>query len=164
MDRPHFVRHRFLSSLEILLSVVVRDFDVVSVALSPREAHAPLLVYANAKLAFAVAAQSLKAIARQPHRGKLGSDMKYREIIRNHLFLHTFSGLTKGAIPIVSKRWFAIRMRRNALRSLSPDGNRRHRPATHTARAPTGTAAPTGDVGVFQLGVVARHREIHAAV
>jgi len=52
-----FARHK--SSL-----VIVDDFDVVSVAIFPNEANAPLTINANAMLALAVASQCFQAVAR----------------------------------------------------------------------------------------------------
>ena len=54
-------------------------------------------------------------------------------------------------------------MRRNALRSLSPYDNQRQWP-TYAAHPHRHCCALTGDGGVFQFGVVARHREIHLIV
>jgi hypothetical protein len=47
-------RERFL--------VVVRDFDVVGIAILPSEANAILIVHPNAVLSYPVAAQPLEAI------------------------------------------------------------------------------------------------------
>lgn len=59
MDRvkQFFVRHR--SSL-----MIVDDLDVVSVAIFPNEANAPLIINANAMLTLAVASQRFQAVAR----------------------------------------------------------------------------------------------------
>src|SRR5262249_26318082 len=44
-------------------SVIVDDFDVVSLAIAPAEANPPLIVYADAMLALSVACQFLESIA-----------------------------------------------------------------------------------------------------
>jgi hypothetical protein len=45
--------------------MVIRDFDFVRIAVAPDEAGAPLIVYANAVLAFAIGTQSLQVISRR---------------------------------------------------------------------------------------------------
>jgi hypothetical protein len=64
MDRvkQFFARHK--SSL-----MIVDDLDVVSVAIFPNEANAPLIINANAMLALAVASQRFQAVARGSQQG-----------------------------------------------------------------------------------------------
>jgi hypothetical protein len=49
--------------------MVIDDLDLVSVSLTPCEANAPLIVDADAVLAFAVTFQSLQSVARQRRKG-----------------------------------------------------------------------------------------------
>jgi len=48
-----------------LTSVIVNNFHVVGVTVTPHKAHTPLIVHPNTMLALAIVGQRLKTIARR---------------------------------------------------------------------------------------------------
>jgi hypothetical protein len=49
--------------------MVIHDLDVIGVTLQPDKTHAPLIINANAVLAFAVALQRFQSVPRQRPKG-----------------------------------------------------------------------------------------------
>src|SRR6185312_535456 len=51
------------SAMLLLLSVIVRDFDIAGFAIIPSKTDTPLIVYPDAPLAFAIAFEGLQTVA-----------------------------------------------------------------------------------------------------
>ena len=84
--------------------MIIYDFDVASLSISPHEAHAPLIVDANAVLPLPVSGQGLQAISgrdlqvAQLRRGIDHAQLSPRHIRKTLEFLDPVSGIQAGSL------------------------------------------------------------------
>jgi len=65
--------------------MIIRDFDIVGIAISPHKANSPLIVDANAVLALAIASQRFQAVAwRRNQIAQLSRDVQLAQLSLCH--------------------------------------------------------------------------------